>query len=220
MPLFDEEVLHNPNNEEDTEYGLHPCKIVGTTHKDNEQFVLIELKHRVQQYARIIHSFPLFGYINKKWIDKYKDSVIGYIAYERGYPDKPLLISIAFKDGSSFLGEGHPRSVNLVSEFVTLTLSDEAKTFVLDLREGSKAYFGSKDSNEALALGNKLKSSLDDLTDQVSSLAQAVQKLTVATAMGPSGPPNNLAEFITIDTKLKAIKAKYNQFLSTKNFTE
>ena len=76
---------------------------------------------------------------------------------------------------------------------------------------------GSKDQSvEKAVLGDTLKSSHDSTIDQVISMNDALQVLTVPTALGPSGIPINAAAFIAINVQLEAIKADTGKYLSDK----
>lgn len=79
----------------------------------------------------------------------------------------------------------------------------QTDTAIIDAK--SKVSLGAE-NYEPVVLGNQLKDLLNEVLDKITAL-------TVPTAVGPSGPPVNVADFV-------AIKSKLNNFLSQKVETE
>ncbi len=80
--------------------------------------------------------------------------------------------------------------------------------------------FNIGDGNEPITLANTLDDLLGQFIDIVNSFSQEVSKLTVTTAMGPSGAPINLAEFTKVASDLLALKEQFVNFKSKKSFTD
>jgi len=67
------------------------------------------------------------------------------------------------------------------------------------------------DSTGKLTLGNgviELLDLVDKLMEQVNATLTAITSITVPTAVGPSGTPNNAASFISAKTQVTALKTK------------
>jgi hypothetical protein len=109
------------------------------------------------------------------------DEQIAHINYTK---ETGLLIEdewgsrITMKEKSVMLKEAGGRVIDVTDQYVNLGSETEAGEFV--------------------ALGETLKGLLEDLLD-------AIMALTVTTNAGPSGPPINLADFVTIRGQLSTI---------------
>jgi hypothetical protein len=218
--ILDYPVIHNHNLHEDTEVGLHPCVLTGVFSDAYPNFTEVVLKNGIRQYARICFSFPMFAVPTKDWIEKHKNLIVGYVGFEKGFPDRALLLAITLKEGEENL-VAYPNSVNMLSVIFSQVMDDKAKKFVIDLGEG-KYYLGSGEASEAMLLGNKLVDMLEDLTDIIGDIATSISTLTVNTISigSPSSPPLNLSQFVAAKTKLSGLKARYKASLSKKAFLE
>lgn len=76
------------------------------------------------------------------------------------------------------------------------------------------------EGNEPLVLGDTFKDTLDKISDMIANLADACQKITVTTAMGPSSTPLNAAEFVVVGQGIDNLKESYVNFLSTLSKTD
>lgn len=76
------------------------------------------------------------------------------------------------------------------------------------------------EGNEPLVLGDTFKDTLDKISDMIANLADACQKITVTTAMGPSSTPLNAAEFVVVGQGIDNLKESYKNFLSTLSKTD
>ena len=74
--------------------------------------------------------------------------------------------------------------------------------------------------SEPMALGNTLKTLIEEIIDEADTLATESSKIVVPTGVGPSGVPINATKFVQISTNLKSIKGKLEIFLSTKSFLD
>jgi len=100
------------------------------------------------------------------------------------------------------------KAINLVSSGI-FTIDAVGETIINSSNKvivnTPQIYLGSKDAKEQVVLGTTLKKLLEELID-------AITKLTVPTGTGPSGPPINTSQFISIKQKLE-------QALSQQNYT-
>jgi hypothetical protein len=231
---FDNESLHNENLEDDTEFGLHPCTIEGAYDEDDEQFIEVKLQNSPTMLARVMHSFPFFGRISPEWLDAYSKSLIGYVAFEKGYPDRPLLMAVSFKKGKTHDLEDAPRSVTVLSEFYKLQFNDANKKGYIEFPDDATFYLGKLDASEPMVLGDKNKTSLEDIMTAVDDLAGVVTDILTALVSTtvpqlPSGTSvlssvgnftASLPDVIKVQADLATIKSGLGDSLSEKNFLE
>ena len=231
---FDNEAQHNRNLEEDTEFGLHPCTLTGEYDEDDDQFIEVIVGRVGTVMARVLHSFPFFGRINTEWLKKYSESLIGYVAFEKGKPEKALLIAVAFKEGKMHDLEDSPRSTAILTEFYKLQFNDKEKKGYLGFPDDAKFYLGKLGASEPMVKGEKQKTSLEEIMAAVSDLAQQVSDmaLSLSTTQVPqtptgSSPLSTAASFAAqipninkVATDLATIKSKLGENLSEKNFLE
>jgi hypothetical protein len=102
------------------------------------------------------------------------------------------------KNGSVYISSAKNISLSSNNDF---TVDAKKKTNI----NSSEIILGNG-ATELIVLGNKLKSLLSSLIDEI-------MKLTVGTANGPSSPPINISSFAKIKTQLEGILSKQNKTL-------
>lgn len=217
--LFDDEALHNPNLEEDTEFGLHPCTLTGNVLEDNPLFVEVVLKGGIHQYARVLNPFAFFSVVNSAWLSEYSANLVGYVAFERGNPEKPLLVFVSVKEDKAVDFADWPEFASIQSKVFTLFFNDKQEDAYLAFDKG-KFHLGAKDADQPIPRGTDLKKSMDNFCDQVEKLCDALAALTVPTPVGPSGVPINVAQINAVKTALGQLQTDFKKFLSEKSFVE
>lgn len=216
--MYDNEVLHNLNMEEDTEIGIHPCTLTGNVSEDNPLFVEVILTGGLRQYARVLSPFPLISVPTAEWLSVYANLLIGYVAFQKGNPEKPLLIAVSPKDSKDSSFKDWPRQMSLLGETFKIVSKDIEKEAYVEV--GGKFRIGSETSDQQIPRGNDLKNSLDALTDAVTSLCDAVLALTVPTPSGISLTPVNASQIAQVKSTLVNVRAEYSKFLSKITFVE
>lgn len=210
------------NIEEDTEVGLHPCTFTGVVFEEEDgYFVEVVLPYGVTQPARLSFPFPLIAAVNKEWVAKHKDSLVGLVAFEQGKPEDAVLVHVSFKGEYLSLFDDFPNSVTLLSEIFKFQLNDKQKKAYLQVNDGT-FHIGSSGAKEPLLLGDTTIEKLEQVIDQLSALCDALAALTVTcTAPGsPSSPPVNFASFLTVKSQIAAIKTSLSATKSKKAFVE
>ena len=77
------------------------------------------------------------------------------------------------------------------------------------------------EAKEPVVLGNQLEEILLGILDEVGKIVDAITAISVPTGTGPSGPPVNSPQFLSIkNVGLKAIENKLTNILSKQNFTK
>ncbi len=117
-----------------------------------------------------------------------------------------LITNITYENGIGF---------DYIDEFQNLIHFDEE---VMRFDPNKLLYIG--EGTEPITLGDTLENLLGQFIDITNSLSQAVAKLTVPTAMGPSGVPTNIAEFNKVAADLLSLKEQFVNFKSKKSFTD
>ncbi|WCL51525.1 hypothetical protein [Leptospira sp. GIMC2001] len=69
-------------------------------------------------------------------------------------------------------------------------------------------------SMEKAVQGDTLKEKLEGIIDKINDMNDALQVMTVPTALGPSGPPINSSSFSTAKAALEEIKSELSKILS------
>jgi hypothetical protein len=206
---------------QDIEQGLHPCTFTGEfLAEEGNQFVEVILTQGLRQYARLLYTFPLWAAVTKEWLQKNSNNLVGYCAFEKGYPEKLLLVFVALKKGATIDVEDFPNSVGLLSEKFKLLFNDVADEAYIDFQQNCKLKFG-KSATEPLPLGNKLKSILEKLNQSVQDIVNAIN--TAATAPGDGGAifkANLVASLVPTTTALSQVSADIQQVLSENVFTK
>lgn len=118
--------------------------------------------------------------------------------------DKTLRIDV--NDGWKLdLVVGDGGELNLLNKTITSDSTGTGADITINSGSGGSVTIKSgSDSVENMVLGETLKSVLTDILDHIT-------KLTVPTALGPSGTPINSAEFISDKTSLETILSKSNK---------
>jgi hypothetical protein len=206
---------------EDIEQGLHPCTFTGEfLAEEGSQFAEVILTQGLKQYARILYSFPLFAAPTNEWLQKNANNLMGYCAFEKGYPEKLLLVFVALKKGATIDVEDFPNSVGILSEVFKLLFNDISNEAYIDFAQNSKLKFG-KSATEPLPLGNKLKSVLENLNQSIQDIVNAIN--TAATAPGDGGATfkaNLIASLAPTTITLSQVSADIQQVLSNNVYTK
>lgn len=117
---------------------------------------------------------------------------------------------------------GHTIEFNDTEGKERILITDKSKNIITLDREGCSIEspnisFGTyKTSKEKGTLGDTTQKKLEEICAQISALCDALLALTVATALGPSSPPINAAQFTAVKTKIEALKATLPEILSKK----
>lgn len=219
--VFDAPALHNLNIEADTDFGLHPCSLTGKF-SDDGLFAEIILPPALTMYARILNPANFFGGVNEDFITKFPDSLIGYVAFERGLPEKPLLIAFALTSASNNKIPDELVNINHVVAMMTgkqkLVLDETAETANLIFSSGT-ATIGDINSARANTLSDVLIQRLNELSDKVSELANAVSKSKVL-VVGTSGviSPDDIVSISKVALEISQLKTTFADIKSKKVF--
>jgi hypothetical protein len=77
------------------------------------------------------------------------------------------------------------------------------------------------EAEEPVVLGNQLEEILLGILDEIGKMVDAITAMSVPTGTGPSGPPVNSPQFLSVKTVgLKAIENKLENIKSKQNFTK
>lgn len=219
--VFDSAALHNGNIEADTEFGLHPCTLTGLF-SDDSLFAEIILPPDLTMFARIINPANFFGFAGSSFFKKYAGSIMGYVAFEKGLPEKPLLIGYALTQSENnkvaLELKKVPETVSILTEAFNFSLNDENKTAYLKFNEG-KCTFGNIDAAQASVLSDTLIGKLNDISDKISELSNTLAKskiLVIGTA-GVFSPPDILA-ISKVSVEISELKATFADIKSTAVF--
>jgi len=215
--MEEREGMYNSNLEEDTEFGIHPCVLTGNVYEDNDLFVEV-YADGITQMARLAFPFPLFSVVNSAWLSKYADCLVGYLIFQKGLPDRPVLVAVGIKEGKQSQFSDWPNSTTLMSEKFVQVFNDQQNKAWLAFQ--GKYHIGSEDAEQSAVRGDDLKEQLDALIDQLSALCDGLSALTVITPVGTSSVPVNAATFASVKTQLASIKGKLPGTLSSKTYLE
>jgi hypothetical protein len=77
------------------------------------------------------------------------------------------------------------------------------------------------EAEEPVVLGNQLEEIITGVLDEIGKIIDAITAMSVPTGTGPSGPPVNSPQFLSIkNIGLKAIQNKLENIKSKQNFTK
>lgn len=210
--------MKNVNIFEDSEIGLHPVTLTGIIDSDYPNHVQVKFKGgNITQFARMLYPAGFYAAINDKWLKENASNLIGYVAFEKGNPEKALLVSVSFKDGHSAV-DGWPYATKMGSNNFSLVFNDEDNKAYLEHK--GKLHLGSKDASSPAALGDKVVSSLESIVDQLSAICTNIALLTVNAAGAPSTVPINAPAFTQIKSALVGIKNNLSSLKSDKLFLD
>lgn len=213
--------LYNEELREDSIFGAVRCVITGEQDDENPQYIEVKLPHERIQLARMSYTFPLVAVPSKEWLQKYKDSIYAWVVFERGLPERPIVIGFTFNEDSEHNVDSYPRSATIIGEKFVINIDDKNDRLELKQLEDAKqeivmtkdkVYVKSDDINlgeesgaEPSVLGDTLEGLLNDFID-------AVMQGKVPTSMGPmTFMPDTLTKLGQIKAKMSTIKSKINK---------
>jgi hypothetical protein len=155
-----------------------------------------------------------------------------WVEFENGDPQYPIWSYGWWADGE--VPDGASPSVKVFQTTSGHRVEFNDDTNSIEIKQGTKSWnvvlneigislvadkiaLGTIDtSKEAAVLGDTAVAKLEEVIDSISDICEAIGKLTVPTALGPSGVPVNKASFVTIKTALSTVKNKLSEMLSKK----
>lgn len=82
-------------------------------------------------FAKPCMAFGSYNVPDEQWLEKYKDEVLVWVAFENGNPAHPVYLGVCPMDGKSLDGSYPRKKVHKTTEFA-ITSDDDAGTIVID----------------------------------------------------------------------------------------
>ena len=216
-----EDKLHNDELREDTHFGAFPCEITGEQDEDDPQYIEVILPGGREYFVRMCYTFPLVAVPTKEWLEKYKESIYCWVTFERGMPDRPIMIGFTFKEGAEHNIDSFPNMTALIGEKYQITIDDKEDSLQLkQLEDNEQEITITKDSvfikSDNINLGEETGAEPsvlgDTLADLLTDLLDALSQGKVATSLGPQlFMPDTQAKLAQIKASIDTIKSDINK---------
>lgn len=193
--------------------------------------VEVETLMSVKRMCKPMFAFPVIAHASKNWVEKYKDKFQALIAYENGNKEKAIMLGLVpIGKGDVLPEEGLEDNVYMISEKFRTWMNDKDNQYVIDTLDDGEILLGNKDVTEHAVLGDIMQKWLEDYIDKHKEIVAkckdmntSISQLTVNTAVGPSSPPVNIADFAQFiadfalfSTDLDTLKSRLPDLLSQK----
>lgn len=214
---FQQESNLNKDLERDTIFGLHPGVPTGRILPDTSEglFIEVQLEKGLKQYCRYMFPFMSVGVPTEEWLDKYKKSLMCYVGFEKGIPERPVIVGFFFKSNKQHDLGDYPNQVTTITEKFVVSANDKKEEYAIKQTEGKKQaiqiekestgvrtdsfYVGSdaESAKESFLLGNAFAKLFKAFIDELGTVS------AIATPVGPTGPLSGSPQYAALATKYK-----------------